>query len=131
LWGLNHIDFSEDYFVLEGPLDAMFLSNALATCGGKITSEILKFEHDGRLEKAITVYDNEPRNVDVVKNLWKAVRNNYRVVIWPLSVKEKDVNDMVISRYDVEKMMRDRTFQGLRAEMEFLEWNKSGWHPNK
>lgn len=130
LWGLNHVDFSRDFYCLEGPLDAMFCDNAIATCGGKISSEILKLKDGSNiLEKAVVCYDHEPRNLDVVKNLWKAIRGGYKVVIWP-NISCKDVNDMAQAKYDVWLMMRERTFSGLNAEQEFALWNRSGWSPN-
>ena len=129
LWGLNHVNLYEPFYVLEGPLDAMFLDNALATCGGKITSELLKVGPPELIENCIIVYDNEPRNTDVVKNVWKAVRGNYKVVIWPSAVHHKDINEMVLAGVQVEKTLALHTFQGFGAEIEFRRWNKTSWKP--
>ena len=129
LWGLNHVDLLKPFYVLEGPIDAMFLENALATCGGKITSELLKVGGPDLIENCVIVYDNEPRNVDVVKSVWKAVRGNYKVVIWPSSVHYKDINEMHNAGFLMEKTLALNTFQGIRAEVEFRRWNKTSWKP--
>jgi hypothetical protein len=130
LWGLNHINFDKRFFALEGPIDAMYLSNALATCGGKISSELMKV--GASLDNCVRVYDNEPRNVDVVKNLWKDVRAGYNVVIWDPSLPSKDVGRMVEIGWkpeEVDRLLDNLTTSGLDAEGKFYEWNKSGWTP--
>jgi len=125
LWGWNRVDFNRKYFILEGPIDAMFLSNAIATAGGKITSELLKVGCN--LDNAVIVYDNEPRNPQIVANVGSAVKNNYAVVIWPKNLPYKDINEMVLAHFkpeDVEFLLKKHTYRGLEAELEFASWKR-------
>ncbi len=128
MWGLDRVDFSRPYYVLEGPIDACFVKNAIATAGGKITSELMKIK--ANIDNAIVVYDNQPRNKDVVSNLWNAVRANYQCIIWPENLEYKDINDMVLAGIDVESLLEERTFQGLNAEQEFNHWKKVSTQQN-
>jgi len=123
IWGLHRVNFNRPYFTFEGPFDAMFLDNSIATSGGKITAELLKIGCD--LENSITCYDNERYNDHVRNNIRKAVMNNYKVVIWPSNFLYKDINEMAIAGYTSEKiqhLLDTYTFQGLRAQLEFARW---------
>lgn len=122
IWGWNRVNFNASYYVTEGPFDAMFLSNSIATAGGKITSELYKIGCN--IDNAVVAYDNEPRNSNVVANVRAAVKQNFRVVIWPSNYAFKDINDCVLGGYDVEKILRENTYQGLSAEIEFNRWRK-------
>jgi hypothetical protein len=125
IYGLDRVDFNRTYFITEGPLDSLFLSNAIATGGGKITSELFKVGCN--IENAVICYDNEPRNKDVVANIRKAVMTNFRVVIWPEGHRHKDINDMVIAGWtpeQVERLLRKHTYKGLQAQLEFTRWTK-------
>lgn len=125
IYGLDKVDFNRLYYVLEGPFDSMFIDNSIASAGGKISSELNKIKCN--IENAVIIYDNENRNKDVMVNLHKAVKANYKVVIWPESVKEKDINEMILASYTKEKILKtikENTFQGLEAELKYAQWSK-------
>lgn len=46
------------------------------------------------------------------------------IVIWPQSIQEKDINDMVIKGRDVKKLIRENTFNGLKAKANFIGWKR-------
>ena len=48
----------------------------------------------------------------------------YEVVIWPSSLKEKDLNDMFSSGHDVQSMVEFNTYRGLEAKIKLSEWKK-------
>lgn len=122
IYGMNRVNLNGPYYVVEGPFDSMFVNNAIATAGGKISSELVKMGSE--LNNAIIVYDNEPRNRDVVENIKKAIFSNYHVVIWPEGLRQKDINDMVLADLNVKKLLQDNTVFGLEAQLRFERWKK-------
>lgn len=95
LYGLERVDLGREVLALEGPFDAMFLPNAVASGGGNIQRALEKAEIDPRT--CVVVYDNESRNPHIVDGMVRAVKNKYRICVWPESVRHKDVNDMVLA----------------------------------
>jgi hypothetical protein len=72
----------------------------------------------------VMVYDNEKRNKEMVARLEKSIEMKFPVVIWPKDLKEKDINDIVLSGQDVESMLKLNTYQGLEAKLKFTNWKK-------
>ncbi len=136
LFGLDKVNVLEDILVLEGPIDSLFLENAIATAGGDLALEINKA--DLPRDKVIVVYDNEPRSPDTIKKVMKSIEQGYRVCIWPRSYEEKDVNDMIQRmvgenpRQEIiqEKcnllraLIMENTYSGLTARVKCLDWKK-------
>ena len=118
VYGLNNINKNEVVYVTEGPFDSTFLNNAIAMCGADINLKELK------LDNIVYILDNEPRNKEICDRLSKLIDKGEQVVIWPKSVKEKDINDMVIAGLNVNDMVKLNTYQGLEAKVKFTEWKK-------
>ena len=78
--------------------------------------------------KFTLIFDNEPRNKDIVKIMERAIEEHYSVVIWPeLVSEEKDINDMILSGFspdEIHDIISTHTFVNLRAKMEFINWKK-------
>lgn len=113
-------------YVVEGPIDALFVPNAISTCGSDLLSGIRLLEDQNIMKvthRRVYVWDNEPRNKEIVHHLRTAVRLNENVVIWPRRYL-KDINDMVRAGIDVNAVLPKRTFQGLLAELELAAWLK-------
>ena len=72
----------------------------------------------------IWVFDNEPRNREIVERIDKTIGRGDQVVIWPSNIKEKDVNDMTLSGHDVMNMVKSNTYSGLKAKVKFNNWKK-------
>jgi hypothetical protein len=75
----------------------------------------------------VLIFDNEPRNKEIVKQIEKAIDEHYNVVIWPEFVDDKDINDMILSDFsldEIEDIISKNTFVNLRAKMEFVNWKK-------
>jgi hypothetical protein len=70
------------------------------------------------------VYDNEKRNKQIVDRIEKAINTQFPVVIWPSDVKEKDINDMVLSGLDVNNMLKLNTYSGLEAKAKLISWKR-------
>ena len=80
----------------------------------------------GDLERDILVfvYDNEPRNKEIVRRIGDCIERGERVVIWPSGIREKDINDMVLAGHDVKKLVECNTYSGLEAKLKFTTWKK-------
>jgi hypothetical protein len=121
-YGLNKLDRSKKVYVVEGPIDSMFLPNAIATADADLT-RAAKLE----LTDFVLVYDNEPRNKDIVKQIGKAIASGYNVTLLPENIKQKDINDMIlagISPGEILDLIDKFTFSNLRANLEFSNWKK-------
>jgi len=124
LWyGLNRVN-DEPVYVVEGPIDSLFLPNAVATLGMDSTMTLPNTISD---KKVVFVIDNEPRNYNVVETLQQLIQKKFNVVIWPNTVKEKDVNDMVLSGKTTQQIVdiiNQNTYNGLQAQLKLNEWKK-------
>jgi hypothetical protein len=119
IFGMNTIDKTAPIIIVEGPIDSLFLPNSLACAGtsfGKLESLSLPKEN------ITIVFDNQPRNTEVCKIVEKYIKLDYNVCIWPCSISEKDVNDMVSSGRNVQQIIQDNTYKGLMAQLKFTEW---------
>ena len=72
---------------------------------------------------AVLIPDNEPRNLEVVKQIEKYINEGYRVVIWPSDIKEKDINEMILSgKTNIKSIVDENTFSGLLAKTKLSQW---------
>ena len=117
IFGLNTIDYEQTVYITEGPFDSMFLHNSIAMAGADavVPSGILH---------GVFVYDNEPRNQQITDRIAKHISAGDSVVIWPSTIKEKDINDMVLSGHDVQEIVSSCTYSGLTATLKFNDWRK-------
>ena len=116
LYGLDHINKNETIYIVEGPLDSFFLENSVAMCGSDV--DIRSFGWSDY----IWVYDNEPRSRQITDKLSKSIDAGDRVVIWPSSIREKDLNDMVTSGINVKSVIQLNVYQGLKAKLQLSNW---------
>ena len=118
IFGLDRVDKSKPILVVEGPLDSLFLDNCIAMAGADFNN----FEGD-----LIIIFDNEPRNKEICKQIEKAISQGRKIVIWPDSMRHKDINDMIIAGYtkeQIQQIITDNTFSGAAAQLRFTEWRK-------
>jgi len=123
IYGLDRVDYSKRIYVVEGPIDSMFLPNAIAVSGSSFDTPVIR----SLLTNATIVMDNEPRSKDIAKQLSKYIDKGYNVVMYPDSVQEKDINDMVKSGRtpaEILELINTNTFAGIEAKLRFSEWKK-------
>ena len=124
IYGIDRLDFSKRVYVVEGPIDSLFLPNAIAVSGASFDTPYIR----GLLTNATIVMDNEPRNKDIVKQLDKYIKLGYNVCMYPDTVREKDINDMVLSGkspQEIVDVINTNTFHGMEAELKFANWRKN------
>lgn len=124
LWyNLDKVDPHSTVYVTEGPIDSMFMSNGIAMQGaGWIESMPAKIQKS----KIIFIFDNEPRNKEIVDLIGKYVDSGRNVVIWPDEINKKDINDMVLA-YGLSittKIIINNVYSGLTAKMKYTKWKK-------
>lgn len=121
IYGLDSVNKANEVYVVEGPIDSLFLQNSIAIAGtslGKINLSTLS------KDSLVVVFDNQPRNKEVCKIIYKTIKNGYKVVVWPQTIEEKDINDMVLAGRDVKSLIKNNVFSGLEAEVKFAAWKR-------
>tara|TARA_B100001559_G_scaffold320342_1_gene332208 strand:- start:1889 stop:2350 length:462 start_codon:yes stop_codon:yes gene_type:complete len=118
VYGLETINKKLSIYVVEGPFDSTFITNSVALCGSDGDLGYLKGSN------IIFVYDNEPRNREIVRRVEGCINRNEKVVIWPNNIVDKDINDMVLAGHDVMSVVELNTYSGLEAKIKFNNWKK-------
>ena len=107
----------------EGPIDSLFLDNAIAVAGAEFhLPQVRQFK-----DNCTIVFDNEPRNPALVKQVEKMIKHGFHVCLWNDSIKEKDINDMIIAGktpLTIQTLISHNTVQGVDAELKFNTWRK-------
>ena len=123
MYGYNKLDMDEKIYVFEGPIDSMFIPNAVGVASSSLESAADWIDKT----KLVLVFDNEPRNKEIVKLMEHAIDNHFQIVIWPEMIDNKDINEMVLhglDKEDILDIMQQHTHVNLRAKMEFVNWKK-------
>ena len=118
IYGLNTIKKNETVYITEGPFDSSFVRNSIAMCGADVDVSDFGFS------RTVWVYDNEPRNREIVNRISKAIDHGEKVIIWPLNIQQKDINDMVIAGLNIMDVLESNTYSGLEAKIKFNNWKK-------
>tara|TARA_S200002703_G_scaffold60678_2_gene52560 strand:+ start:3144 stop:4136 length:993 start_codon:yes stop_codon:yes gene_type:complete len=118
IYGLDNINKESNVYITEGPFDSTFIDNSIAMCGADVDV------NEWNIENPVYVYDNEPRNKEIVNRISKVIDKGYKVVIWPTSIMEKDINDMVLSGLDVQSVVESNVYSSLQAKIKFNYWKK-------
>jgi hypothetical protein len=123
VFGLDKIDKAKKVLVVEGPIDSMFLDNSLATMDASLYNIGLSAGH---LDYTF-VYDNEPRNSDVCRHMLRTIELGKDIVIWPSQIKEKDINEMILSGKsisEIHSIIHNNTFSKHLAMLEYNLWKR-------
>ena len=103
IYGLDNIRKDAPVYVTEGPFDSTFIRNAIAMCGAD--ADVKRWG----ISDPIWIYDNEPRNREILSRIGKTIDSGEKVVIWPSGITQKDINDMVVSGLDVQSVIESNT----------------------
>lgn len=120
IYGLNRANFAKPLQIVEGPIDSLFLDNGIAVAQGDL--RITKYKNN-----SILIPDNEPRNKEICKNIEKYLKQDYKVVLWPKEIEQKDINQMVldgISKEEIQNIINKNTHSGLEGLAIFSEWKR-------
>jgi predicted RNA-binding Zn-ribbon protein involved in translation (DUF1610 family) len=118
IYGLDDVKKNQTVYITEGPFDASFIHNSIALCGAD--GDVSKWGiHD-----CVWVYDNEPRNSEILSRISRNIESGQKVVIWPSNIKSKDPNEMILAGHNVQSLIESNTYSGLEAKLKFTAWKK-------
>ena len=123
VYGLDKVNFQQPIYITEGPIDSLFIDNCLAAGGADL---FLKNKIPN--ENITYIFDNEPRNKEIVKRMYKVIEQNFNVVIWPEDLQLKDVNDMIMSgltKLQLQDIISNNTYSKLSALTKLNYWKKT------
>ena len=124
IYGLDRVDYGQRVYVVEGPIDSLFLPNAIAVSGSSFDTPTIR----RLLANATIVMDNEPRNKEIVKQLEKYIELGYSVCMFPDTVAQKDINEMILhggmSPEEIIELINTNTYTGMEAKLNFSRWRK-------
>ena len=118
IFGLDKVDKRKEVLVVEGPLDSLFLDNCIAVAGADVPNLDCDFT---------VVFDNEPRNKELLKQVEKAINRGHKICLWPEGMEYKDINDMILGGYtkeEIHDLIKHNTYQGTTATLWFTKWRK-------
>ena len=118
IFGQDRINYEEPIYIVEGPFDSTFIQNSVAMGGSDVDIRTFGWSN------YIWVYDNEPRNREIVNRISKSIDRGDKVVIWPNNIQQKDINDMYLARHDVQKLVECNVYHKLEANLRFNNWKK-------
>ena len=118
IFGLDRVNTDETIYIVEGPFDSTFIKNSVAMAGSD--ADIRTFGWSDH----IWIFDNEPRNREIVARISKAISRGDKVVIWPKNIQQKDINDMHLAGHDVQTLVESNIYQGLQATLKLNDWKK-------
>lgn len=122
-FGLDRVDTGTIY-VVEGPLDSLFIPNCVAMIG---LSDALNVPSHLKSRSLVYLIDNEPRNEAVVTTIGKLLDQDKKVCIWPDHIKHKDLNDMIMGGMTEKVLLqtiKENTVSGLTGKIKFNNWKK-------
>ncbi len=118
IYGFDTTNKNLPIYVVEGPFDSTFLNNSVALCGADGDLRCLEGSD------CVYTFDNEPRNGEIVGRIGRTISRGEKVVIWPQGIKEKDINEMMLTGINVKDVVESHTYSGLQATVKFTEWKK-------
>ena len=122
VYGLDKVNFQQPIYITEGPIDSLFIDNCLAAGGADL---FLKNKIPN--ENITYIFDNEPRNKEIVNRMYKVIEQDFNVVIWPEDLQLKDVNDMIMSgltKFELQDIISNNTYSKLSALTKLNYWKK-------
>lgn len=123
IYGLDKVDQSKPVYVVEGPLDSLFLTNTVASGDANLISVTKRLS----AAQVTLVFDNESRNKEIIKQMETAILLGLSVVVWPEWLTPKDINAMVLAGYPIEgihDIIHKNTYKGLIALTHVNFWKK-------
>lgn len=130
IYNIENVNVNKTIYVVEGPVDCLMLPNSVSALNSDLVGKIEKlFIYNKKLiDNCVFIFDNQPKNKEVVKMINKAVVKGYKTFIWPTNITEKDLNVLVTDgKYthgELLELVNTHTYQQLRAKLAFTAWKK-------
>lgn len=123
VYGMERVNQDKLVIVVEGPLDSLFLDNAVASGDANLILTAARLS----AKQVVLVYDNEPRSQEINKQMERAVKAGHKVVVWPSWLTPKDLNAMILAGYSssaIQSIIHTNTHSGLTALTHLTQWKK-------
>lgn len=123
IFGMERLDYSKPIYITEGPIDSLFLPNALAVSGSSFDTPFV----EGLKANATIVFDNEPRSPQICKLVRRMLTRGFRVCLWDENISFKDVNEGILSGLTSEEIVdiiERSSVKGLVGLTRFAHWKK-------
>jgi transcription elongation factor Elf1 len=123
VYGMERINLKEKVYLVEGPIDSLFLNNSLASGDANLALTAKNVD----CKNIVLVFDNEPRNREVLKMVDAAIKLGHSVVVWPDTIGEKDINEMIMSgksQSEIQTIIDTNTVKGIQAQLKFNMWKR-------
>ena len=121
---MERLDYKKKIFVVEGPIDSLFLDNCIATADSNLS--VVKTEFDKNA--VVLIYDREPRNKALVNQIRSSINEGFSICLLPeKDFKYKDINEAIkngLTKETICNIISDHTFSGIEAELEFNKWRR-------
>ena len=124
IFNLNNVDRTKTIYVTEGPIDSLFLPNSIAVAG----SDFKKIDETIK-DNSVLIFDNEPRNKEILKKIDEVIDLGYSVCVWNDRRVDayKDINEMILNgltEEEVKSIIDECTTDGLSAKLKLQEYKK-------
>jgi len=122
VYGLERVNFQRQVYITEGPIDSLFVVNCLAAGGAD-----LSLKNKIPNNQITYIFDNEPRNKEIIKRMYSVVEKDYNLVVWPSDLRHKDINDIItsgVSKTEVMNIISKNTYSKLSALMRLNQYKK-------
>jgi len=121
IYGLERVNLTDNIKIVEGPIDSLFLDNCLAMGGADMFFDRVP------PQQVTYIFDNEPRNKEIIKRMFDVIEKDYNLVVWPDDMRHKDINDMIIGKLaisEINDIISTNTCSKLEALTRLNNWKK-------
>ena len=127
IYGLDRIDISKIIQIVEGPLDSLFLDNAIAMGSSSINfDDLLNISNK---QNFVFIFDLESKNIQICNKIEKVIDNGFQICLMPHKFKiyGKDINQFIesgLSRNKIQNIIQNNIFSGFKAKVKFKLWKQ-------
>lgn len=127
VFGLHRLRVDKRIYITEGPIDSLFLPNALASADANLEglANWLCNEYDNIDLDVVLVYDKEPRNKQLINMIRDVSKTKHKVCLLPDIFPGKDINEAILNGWNTERILRlidAHTYSGIELAIELMNW---------
>ncbi|MGH2613538.1 MAG: hypothetical protein ACRDFB_10900, partial [Rhabdochlamydiaceae bacterium] len=127
IFGMHRVRIDKRIYVTEGPIDSLFLPNAVASADANLEGLAgwLSNEYNDDELDIVLVFDREPRNKQLGNMIKEISKGSYKVCLLPNTFPGKDINEAVMNGCSIKNILRvidTNTFCGIELAIEYMHW---------
>lgn len=129
IYGIEKLNLTQNINIVEGQFDSLFIDNCVASCDSNLVSvaETLIEKYNVVKDKITLIFDNQPRNREIVKIVDNAIKLGYNITLLPSNINGKDINEFILNGYTIDEVrdiINSNTYKDILASNEFMQWKK-------